>query len=148
MLKKVLFRSKSGEFESRRSCSVAAAAAHFFWAHWLFKEGGIVLNLPVWISLEEPTAPSLLVSSSSLLFSSSSSCWECPVLLRCLKNEYEEVIKKVWKSRTQNKPLWLVRGFVCQNSCFFMFLCTKNLKPSPRILSSLYPRGQRLSETD
>lgn len=47
------------------------------------------------MSLEEPEAPgSLPFSSSSLLFSSSSSCRECPGVLRCLQSEYGEVTKE------------------------------------------------------
>lgn len=97
------------------------------------------------MSFVEPQAPdSLPFSSSSLLFSSSSSCKDPPGLLRCLQDEWGKVIKNVWKSRTLDKLLWLVRGFVCQNSCFFMFLCTKKFEAFASGIKFLYPRGQRL----
>lgn len=106
-----------------------------------------LLNLPEWMSFVEPQAPdSLPFSSSSLLFSSSSSCKDPPGLLRCLQDEWGKVIKNVWKSRTLDKLLWLIRGFVCQNSCFFMFLCTKKFEAFASGIKFLYPRGQRLAK--
>lgn len=91
------------------------------------------------MSFVEPQAPgSLPFSSSSLLFSSSSSCKDPPGLLRCLQDEWGKVIKNVWKSRTL--IVAYLRLCVSKQLFFHVYLYQEIWGLRLRY----YPRGQRL----